>query len=162
MKTLFYIFKLFIPRSVQIFLRRKLVEKKRKRFKDVWPVLPSAAKKPANWKGWPDGKRFTFILTYDVELQHGHDKCKQLMQIDENPGFVFSFNFVPERYTVSPEFRKNLEINEFEVGELGLNHDGKFFQYKKTFDERAVKINKYIKIWNSVGFRAQKMLNNLS
>lgn len=161
MKTLFYILKPLIPRTVQIFLRRKIIEKQRNRYKDVWPVLSEAAKKPADWKGWPDGKKFAFILTHDVELQHGHDKCKQLMQIEKNLGFVSSFNFVPERYAVSPELREYLEANEFEVGVHGLNHDGKLFSSKNIFDKRAERINGYINEWNVVGFRAPAMHHNL-
>ena len=160
-KKIFYILKPFIPRSLQIYLRRKLVSRQRKIFKDTWPILPSSAQKPAIWNGWPDGKDFAFVITHDVELQGGHDKCKQLMQIEKDLGFVSSFNFVPEGYNVSAELRKHLKENGFEVGVHGLNHDGKLFSSKKVFDYRANKINKYIKEWNSVGFRAPAMHHNL-
>ncbi len=161
MKKLFYILKPLIPRWVQIFVRRKLVYKQREKFKDVWPILPSSAEKPANWKGWPEGKKFAFVLTHDVELQGGHNKCKQLMQIEKDLGFVSSFNFVPERYNVSAELREYLKENGFEVGVHGLNHDGKLFSSRKVFDERANNINKLLKEWNAVGFRAPAMHHNL-
>ncbi len=150
-----------IPRSLQIYLRRKIVFRQRKLFKDVWPILPSSAEKPANWKGWPEGKKFAFVITHDVELQGGHDKCKALMKIEKDLGFRSSFNFVPERYNVSQELRMYLVENGFEVGVHGLNHDGKLFSSKKVFDERAKKINKYLKQWNSVGFRAPAMHHNI-
>ena len=133
---------------MQIFARRKIVNKQREKFKDVWPILPSSAERPDNWKGWPEGKKFAFVLTHDVELQGGHDKCKALMQIEKDLGFVSSFNFVPERYNVSAELREYLQENGFEVGVHGLNHDGKLFSSKKVFDERANKINKFLKEWN--------------
>ncbi len=161
MKKLFYILKPLIPRWMQIFMRRKLVYIQREKFKDVWPILQSSAEKPDNWKGWPEGKKFAFVLTHDVELQGGHDKCKQLMQIEKDLGFVSSFNFVPERYNVSAELRGYLQENGFEVGVHGLNHDGKLFSSKKVFDERANKINKFLKEWNAVGFRAPAMHHNL-
>jgi|WetSurSiteA1Bulk_404760.scaffolds.fasta_scaffold11523_2 hypothetical protein len=161
MTKLFYSLKPFIPRSIQIYLRRILVKIKRRKFKDVWPILQTSASKPKNWKGWPDGKQFVFILTHDVEHQHGHDKCKQLLHAEKELGFKSSFNFVPERYMVSPELRKYITENGFEVGVHGLIHDGKLFRSKEIFDERAVKINSYLKDWNSRGFRAPAMHHNL-
>ena len=138
-----------------------LVKQQRKKFKDVWPILPSSAKVPAGWQGWSDGKKFAVILTHDVEFRGGYDKCEDLMNIEKELGFKSSFNFVPERYNVSPSLRKMITENGFEVGVHGLNHDGKLFQSKKTFDERAAKINRYIKEWNVVGFRAPAMHHNL-
>ena len=49
----------------------------------------------------------------------------------------------------------------FEVGVHGLNHDGKLFQDKKIFSERAKKINQYLADWNAVGFRSPSMHHNL-
>ena len=161
MKKIFYILKPLIPRSFQIFLRRQLVKQQRKKYANVWPILHSSAEAPAGWQGWPDGNKFAVVLTHDVELQGGHDKCEQLMKVEKDLGFISSFNFVPERYSVSPSLRKLLTENGFEVGVHGLNHDGKLFQNKKTFDERAEKINKYIKDWDVVGFRAPAMHHNL-
>ncbi len=160
-KKIFYILKPLIPRTLQIYLRRKLVKKQREKYKDIWPILPSAANKPVAWKGWTNGKRFAVVLTHDVELQKGHDRCKQLMQIEKDLGFVSSFNFVPERYNVSKELRDYLISNGFEVGVHGLNHDGKLFSNELIFNERAEKINSYLKEWNAVGFRAPAMHHNL-
>jgi peptidoglycan/xylan/chitin deacetylase (PgdA/CDA1 family) len=161
MKKIFYILKPLIPRSVQIYLRRILVYFQRKKFENVWPILHSASEKPDYWKGWPEGKQFAFILTHDVELQGGHDKCKQLLQHEKELGFISSFNFVPERYKVSQELRKYISEEGFEVGVHGLYHDGKLFSSKEIFDERAKQINNYIKEWNSKGFRAPAMHHNL-
>lgn len=161
MIKLFYLLKPLIPRSVQIYLRRFVVRIKKRKSKNVWPILKSAAKKPDNWKGWPDGKQFAMVLTHDVEHQKGHDRCKQLLLKEKELGFKSSFNFVPERYTVSPELRKYILENGFEVGVHGLNHDGKLFRSKEIFNDRAVKINEYLKEWNSQGFRAPAMHHNL-
>jgi len=161
MKSLFYILKPIIPRMLQIFLRRKLVKKQREKYKDIWPILPGSEKKPSAWTGWQDGKKFAFVLTHDVELQGGHDKCKELLELEKKLGFKSSFNFVPERYSVSRELRDFITENGFEVGVHGLNHDGKLFSNKKIFDSRAEKINKYLKEWNAVGFRAPAMHHNL-
>ncbi len=161
MKKIFYIFKPIIPRRIQLFLRRFLVKKQLKQYKDVWPILPGSHVKPENWTGWPDGKDFAIVLTHDVELRDGHDKCKQLLEVEKEFGFKSSFNFVPKRYKVDKELREFIVSEGFEVGVHGLNHDGKLFQDKKIFSERAIKINQYLKEWNSVGFRAPAMHHNL-
>ncbi len=43
----------------------------RKKYVDVWPIDPMAAKKPEGWKGWPEGKQFALVLTHDVDTQRG-------------------------------------------------------------------------------------------
>jgi len=161
LKKLFYILKPIIPRLVQIFLRRKLVERQKEKYKDVWPILEKAGEKPDGWSGWADNKKFAVVLTHDVESQSGHDKCIKLMQLEKNLNFNSSFNFVPERYNVLESVRNELTSNGFEVGVHGLNHDGKLFSSENVFSERAKKINRYIKEWNSAGFRAPAMHHKL-
>ncbi len=161
MKKIFYLFKPIIPRKVQLFLRRFLVKKQLKQHKDGWPIFPGSQTKPENWAGWPDGKSFALVLTHDVELREGHDKCRRLLEIEKELGFKSSFNFVPERYKVDKELREFIISEGFEVGVHGLNHDGKLFRNKKIFSERAKKINQYLKEWNAVGFRAPSMHHNL-
>lgn len=161
MKKFFYLVKPIIPRRLQLYLRRLLVKKQLKRFKDVWPILPGSEAKPENWFGWPDGKKFAFVLTHDVEWRKGHDRCKQLLELEKNLGFKSSFNFVAERYKVDKELREFIESEGFEVGIHGIKHDGKKFKNKKIFSERAIKINQYIKEWNIVGFRAPAVHHNL-
>ena len=133
----------------------------REKYKTIWPILESAKMKPDNWVGWPEGKRFAVVLTHDVELQSGHDKCLRVMELERELNFKSSFNFVPERYHVSADLRRTLVESGFEIGVHGLNHDGKLFRSKNIFDSRSPKINTYLKEWNSVGFRAPAMHHNL-
>jgi hypothetical protein len=161
MTKLYYIIKPIIPRSLQIFLRRIRIKITINKYKDVWPILESAGKKPDGFPRWEDNKKFAFVLTHDVELQKGHDKCLKLMNLEKQLGFKSSFNFVPERYNVSPELRDELVKNDFEVGVHGLNHDGKLFRSREVFSARAKKINEYLKHWNAIGFRAPAMHHNL-
>lgn len=160
-RKVFYLLKPLIPRRTQLYLRRRLVNNQKERYKDVWPIFEPSKLKPEKWKGWLEEKKFAFVLTHDVEHRAGHDKCIDLMNIEKDMGFVSSFNFVPERYKVDKELRELLVKNGFEVGVHGLIHDGKLFKNKKIFDERAPKINKYLKEWNAVGFRAPAMHHNL-
>ena len=161
MTRLFYLLKPIIPRKVQLFIRRFLVKKKLKSYKNVWPILPGSQVKPRNWMGWPDGKDFAVVLTHDVEWRKGHDRCKQLLEMEKSLGFKSSFNFVPERYKFDKELRDFIVSEGFEIGVHGLNHDGKLFQDKKTFSERAIKINQYLKEWDTIGFRAPAVQHNL-
>ncbi|GIK23335.1 MAG: hypothetical protein PHY57_10265 [Ignavibacterium sp.] len=142
-------------------MRRLLVKKQAKKYKAVWPIFPGSEKKPDNWKGWPEGKDFAFVLTHDVELRGGHDKCRELLELEKKLGFKSLFNFVAERYKVDKELRDFIVSEGFEVGIHGIKHDGKKFKNKKIFDKRALKINQYMKEWNIVGFRAPAVQHNL-
>ena len=129
---------------MQIAMRRRLIRHQRIKHAHHWPIDPDAAKPPDGWQGWPDGKQFSIVLTHDVELAGGHNKCEALMRLEQAHGFVSSFNFVPERYTVSPALRDLLTKEGFEVGVHGLNHDGKLYKNREEFRRRAAKINQYI------------------
>ena len=157
----FYAIKPLMPRTLQIFLRRRLVAQQRKKYNHAWPILPGSEKKPVHWKGWPDGKKFALILTHDVETAAGAEKCLRVAGMEAKLGFRSSFNFVPERYQVSDSLRQKLTEMGFEVGVHGLNHDGKLFSSHKVFSERAQKINRYLKKWQAAGFRAPAMHHRL-
>ena len=83
------------------------------------------------------------------------------MGIEEELGFRSSFSLVPERYTVSPELRAELQARGFEVAVHGLTHDGHLFRSYETFSERKPAINRYIKEWGAAGFRSPSMRRNL-
>jgi len=158
---LFYFIKPLVPRRLQLALRRFLIKINKRKYYDIWPIDPHSSNPPKNWNGWPENKKFAFILTHDVELQRGHDRCRNLAEIETELGFVSSFNFVPERYKVSSSLRANLENMGFEVGVHGLKHDGKLYASRDIFIERARKINRYLSEWNTVGFRSPAMHHNL-
>ena len=158
---LYYTLKPLIPRSLQILFRRGVAVRKQKSFKHVWPIDERAGRVPQEWSGWPDGKKFALVLLHDVDTEKGHEKCLQLMQLDEKMGFRSSFNFVPERYHVSSEAHRILVQKGFEVGVHGLKHDGKLFSSKKQFQTQAIRINHYLKEWKSVGFVSPSMHRNL-
>ncbi len=162
MYRLFYFLKPSIPRKIQILIRSYLAKKLAKKYESVWPILKSSGKKPAEWKGWPDKKKFALILTHDVEHQKGYDRVQALMQLEKDMGFKSSFNFVPERdYKVENSLVDLLKENGFEAGVQGLYHDGKLYSSRKEFLRRAEKINNYLKDWEAVGFRSPAMHHNL-
>jgi hypothetical protein len=157
----YYLLKPFIPRRLQIEIRRQIVIRKRLACANIWPIDKKANKPPDGWSGWPDGKRFALVLTHDVETAKGLDKCYKLIRLEERLGFRSSFNFVAEEYNIMPELRHYLTSNGFEVGIHGLYHDGNLYKSKKIFQRQAVRINQYLKEWESVGFRAPSMYHNL-
>jgi peptidoglycan/xylan/chitin deacetylase (PgdA/CDA1 family) len=146
---------------MQIWARQQQARRTRKRCWAVWPVDPEAGSQPANFHGWPMQKQFALVLTHDVDTQKGHDCCLDLMTLEQRAGFKSAFNFVPERYRVSPDLRATLSHNGFEIGVHGLRHDGKLFSSRDVFEKRAARINQYLAKWGARGFRAPSMIRNL-
>ena len=112
----YYNIKYFLPRRLQVALRKGRTLGMVNSYEYIWPIFKEAAKKPEGWAGWPDNKKFALVLTHDVEKDAGQRKCKDLFAIEEKLGFRSCFYFVPERYNVSGELRQYLLDNGFEVG----------------------------------------------
>ena len=159
---LYYSIKPLIPWSVRMGMRRWFARRKRERVGDVWPVYPGSEKPPVGWPGWPEGKRFAFLLTHDVEGPAGLAKVKRLVELEMSLGFRSCFNFIPEgSYRVTRELRDWLTAHGFGVGVHDFHHDGKLFTSRSVFAERAVGINRYLKEWGAPGFRSGFMLKKL-
>ncbi len=159
--SLYYKLKPFVPRRIQIEVRRQIVLRKRSQVSHVWPIDERAGKPPEGWTGWPDGKKFALVLTHDVETAEGQEKCLGLMEMEKKLGFRSSFNFVVEEYRSFPELRVYLEQQGFEVGIHGLRHNKNLYKSRSEFERSARKINRYIKEWQCVGFRSPSMYHNL-
>ena len=143
-------------------IRRVFARRKRVALQSVWPIDESAAQAPAHWRGWPDGKKFAFILTHDVEGPEGLAKVRPLAELEMSLGFRSSFNFIPEgSYEVPAELRTWLIDHGFEVGVHDLKHDGRLFTSRQKFEPKAARINEYLKDWGAAGFRSGFMLRNL-
>jgi len=157
----YYLLKKIIPRTTQISIRRKMIQRKVSQYSAVWPIDEKAAKPPENWKGWPDGKKFAFIITHDVETARGVENCRSLMDIEEKYGFRSSFNFVAGDYTIPQNLLAEMHRLGFEVGSHGLHHNGNLFRSRNVFNEHAIKINQFLKKHSIVGFRSPSMYHNL-
>jgi len=161
LNRIYYGIKPLIPRRVQIFLRRQIAYHKRKKSYECWPIDESAGNPPAGWKGWPGGKKIALVLIHDIDTRKGHDNCIKLIKLEEKLGFRSSFNFVPERYKNSDSLNKELRKKGFGIGVHGLKHDGKLFNSRRIFVQRAARINYYLKKWNTDGFTSPSMHHNL-
>ena len=142
-------------------LRRTLVRVQRKKYAGVWPIFEPAAASPAQWPGWPGGKRFALVITHDVDTGKGNKKAPLLMELDRSLGFKSTFFFVPEEYEHPDKHHDMLRRNGFEVAVHGLKHDGRLYQSKGAFENNAVRINHFIEKWKAAGFRAPCMHHNL-
>src|SRR5262245_56769248 len=96
MKDMYYLLKPAIPWRIRMGLRRILAKRLTSQYRGSWPICEVAARAPEGWPGWPNGKKFAFVLTHDVEGMAGFERCRKLAEIDKALGFRSSFNFVPE------------------------------------------------------------------
>jgi glycosyltransferase involved in cell wall biosynthesis len=161
-RRIYYKVKPFIPWLLRSTLRRISANRQRAATVAFWPIDEHAARAPLGWAGWPNGKRFAFVVTHDVEGAIGLSKSKRLAEHEIAQGFRSSFNFVPEgEYSVTSDFRKWLIDNGFEVGVHDLAHNGQLFFSRTKFRESAKRINGYLKDWDARGFRAGFMLREL-
>lgn len=159
---LYYSIKPFVPWSVRMGLRRLHARRLKRKSSAVWPIVESAGRKPRDWKGWPNGANFAFVLTHDVESEAGVATVRHLAELEMSLGLRSSFNFIPEGpYRVPAELRDWLVGNGFEVGVHDLYHDGSLYRSRKGFLLQAARINRYLAEWNAIGFRAGFMLRNL-
>lgn len=163
LSNLYYLSKPFIPRRLRLAFRQGRASWKLRSCGDVWPIDEKAGAMPPGWPGWPDGKRFALVLTHDVEGNNGLPRVEQLMNLESRHGFRSSFNFVPQgEYRVSSALLERLEVNGFEIGVHGLEHDGKLYNSKTEFARKASRIKQYLREWSAFGFRSPLMQHNLA
>ena len=161
MSHLYYKLKPYIPRSLQIALRRRVALFKRPFHKNVWPIDPRCSVLPEGWRGWPDGKQFAFVLTHDVETAKGVQLVPDLMKLEQSFGFRSCFNFVAGDYVVPDGLLDHIRGCGFEIGVHGLHHRGNLFSTYEHFLEHARGINAFLHKWRAVGFRTPSMFHNL-
>lgn len=169
-KRQYYLLKPFIPRALTRLMRQVYSGGTKKAFRLGWPVEDRYARflwetlhqmmLMMGWERvpflyfWPQGKRAALVLTHDIETGHGQAYVKAIAEIEAGIGFRSSFNFIPERYPLDRSLMQWLRDHGFEIGIHGLKHDGKEFFDKRTFSERVKKINRYVKEFDALGFRA--------
>src|SRR4030043_1530695 len=106
---IYYTLRPYIPRRLRVALRRIHISARLKSNNVGWPINPQTARRPKGWSGWPEKKRFAFILTHEVEGSRGYEKCESLIKLEEKLGFKSGLFFVAEgEYQVSPELRSYL------------------------------------------------------
>lgn len=162
MTRIYYRLRPVIPKWIRMTTRRFFARRLRRQVGNSWPIDTATSQPPAGWPGWPDGKKFAFVLTHDVEGMRGLERCRALAEVEMRLGYRSSFNFVPEgEYAVPDTLRAFLRENGFEVGVHDLHHDGSLYRSARTFRRQAQKINQSLQSWDAVGFRSGFMFHNL-
>jgi hypothetical protein len=173
----YYALRPFIPRPIQLALRRKYQAVQGERQFPAWPIestvvdaVEADLRKTIERRDtqslhrisyWPDGKKFSFVITHDVEWDAGLRLAPRLAEVEKRLGFISSWNIVPERYPIDWNIVDSFRKDGFEIGVHGLKHDGKLFQSHSTFQKRLQKIHEYARKWGAVGFRSPATLRNL-
>jgi hypothetical protein len=158
----YYRLKPYLPLGLRWAVRRFRIPSILRRNADSWPIDESASGRPANWKGWPDGRKFALVFTHDVESAAGLHNVRKLAELETQHGFRSSFNFIPEGpYEDPAELRAWLGERGFEVGVHDLYHDGHLYESREGFALKAEIINHYLRYWQAVGFRSGFMLRQL-
>lgn len=158
----YYTVKPLLPRALVLAARRAWARRRLAVSSDVWPVHPRSAAPPPSWPGWPQGKRFAFVLTHDVEGPSGLDRIPGLTALEDRYQLRSSINFIPEdAYSLSEELRLDLRRRGFEIGVHGLEHDGKLYFSRSSFARKAARIRHYLQSWGASGFRSPLMHHNL-
>jgi hypothetical protein len=165
----YYALRPLLPRSLQIYVRRRYSAVQARRRFPRWPVEPALQElsalllrevaalvdEPLPWiEPWPDGKRWALVLTHDVETATGYRNIALLRDVEAKRGFRSSWNFVPKRYEVADEVVGELAAAGFEVGVHGLYHDGRDLESEGVLRERLPEIRRYAERWGAVGFRS--------
>ena len=159
----------FLPRSVQIALRRRFARIQERTPFPRWPaetalddLLHFLLQRLANAAGeavpmlhaWPDGRSWALVLTHDVETDKGYQALERLRDVELSLSFRSSWNFVPRRYEVDEVVVRMLWAEGFEVGVHGLYHDGRDLESLETLQQRLPEMRRYAERWNATGFRS--------
>lgn len=166
---LFYALRPFVPRRLQLALRRDYARAQRRRPFPAWPIEPilvegqyEQLRERIRRSGgdlpfvnfWPNGHRFAFVLTHDVESERGIEAIPEILELERRYGFVSSWNFCAEEYPIPDGLFDELRAGGCEVGLHGIRHDGKLFTSRAGFEASLPKIKAYMGAWHADGFRS--------
>jgi peptidoglycan/xylan/chitin deacetylase (PgdA/CDA1 family) len=160
----FYRVKRFIPRGAQLVARRVLVRRQLSTPFPRWPFdaslvelvrqqIAPAGEARFEWF-WPEGRRFAFILTHDVESGDGLRLAVELADIEQERGFRSSFNIVADGYPIDWGVVRELQDRGFEIGVHGIHHDRSLFESRESFERQLPLLRNAAQRFGAVGFRS--------
>ena len=167
---LYYAVKRFIPRSVQLAARRRLIRSRPLPDFPSWPYEPGVERllrfyarclllalgeteERFRWF-WPDSYRAALILTHDVESEEGLRKAVEIADLEEERGLRSSFNIVARWYPIDRGIVRELAERGFELGVHGVYHDRSMFASREAFDEQLPVVRQTAAELGAVGFRS--------
>jgi peptidoglycan/xylan/chitin deacetylase (PgdA/CDA1 family) len=166
----FYRARPFLPRSLQLWLRRRYARRRESRGFLSWPIdglfvafaeaylairleLDGRDAGPVAAR-WPSGFRAAAVLTHDVEGLSGQARCRDLMALEREKGYRSCFNFVADRYQLDHGLMDEMRTAGFEIGSHGIKHDGLKFSSRAVFEDRVRLLREVRERWQSIGFRS--------
>lgn len=173
--TLYYRLKPYLPRPLQLRMRRAHARTVRRRHErdgrfPRWPIEPILVER---WEAevrarlrqtgaprvpfvgfWPRGLRFAYILTHDVESARGQANIPRMLEVERRHGMVSSWNFVVDDYPIDPVVVDAILAAGGEIGLHGLHHDGRLFESRTRFDRQLPRIREVLAALRAEGFRS--------
>jgi peptidoglycan/xylan/chitin deacetylase (PgdA/CDA1 family) len=167
---LFYRVKRFVPRPVQLGLRRRLVARQGSPIFPAWP-FETAGSELARiaiadillqrgvdsvrfpWF-WPAGAAGAVTLTHDVESADGLARASTVAEWEERHGFRSSFNIVGDWYPIDMREVDRLASRGHEIGSHGIHHDRSLFASRDAFERQLPLLREAAQRLGAVGFRS--------
>jgi hypothetical protein len=172
----YYLVKPLLPRSVQIAIRRRHARVRARREFPQWPIEDVLVRhQEESFRSairasdgdsvpfvnfWPDGHRFAFVLTHDVEGPAGIENIERVRKVERAHGVVSSWNFVAEDYKIPAGLFEKLRADGCEIGLHGIHHDRRLWRSEKTFERTLPTIRRYLAEWQAVGWRSPVTYRN--
>jgi hypothetical protein len=166
----YYAARPLVPRATQLAARRAYARIQERRSFPAWPIEPLLVEhryaqlrrriRDADTDAvplvgyWPDGCRFAFMLTHDVESAKGIERIPELLELERRYGMVSCWNFVAEDYPIPAETFELIREAGGEVGLHGVHHDGRLFQSRRSFEAALPSLRYHAAAWDAVGFRS--------
>jgi peptidoglycan/xylan/chitin deacetylase (PgdA/CDA1 family) len=167
--NLFYRTRRFVPRSLQLATRRRLVRWQGVPEFPVWPLdlsvsrllrfyafcrLSAQATREMRFRWfWPRSYTAALILTHDVESAEGLPLAVEIADLEEELGFRSSFN-LGAWYAADPGIVRELKARGFEIGVHGLRHDRSLFASRASFEAQQPGLARLAKSLGASGFRS--------
>jgi hypothetical protein len=172
----YYRLRPFLPRPVQMRLRRSYSHVQEKTDFPGWPIETAlhdfyglmlalaaeiAGEPVPTLAAWPRKFDWALVLTHDVEGPVGLRNVARLVKLELRHGYRSSWNFVPENEgRVEDVFLQELRASGFEVGVHGLLHDGRDISSFRMLKRRLPRMRKYAEQWQATGFRSPATLRS--
>lgn len=168
-RAAYYRARRFLPRGLQLALRRRFLRVQERSGFPRWPTEPAlhdlydfvlglldeiAGEPVPRLAPWPYGKSWALVLTHDVETAEGYALIDAVLEVERRHGVRSAWYLVPERdYSVTDERVETLVAQGGEVGLHGLHHDGRDLS-PDELPRRLPAMRTWGERWGARGFRA--------
>jgi peptidoglycan/xylan/chitin deacetylase (PgdA/CDA1 family) len=103
---------------------------------------------------WPENHCAALMLTHDVESADGLRLAVEIADLEQERGFVSSFNVVGGEYPIDHGILRELRERGFEIGLHGWHHDRSLFSSREEFERQLPRLTEAARELEAVGFRS--------